>query len=126
MREMKGVRENLEKEGGILVENLAELKKAEQIGKERIAHTKESLAKLETEVNKYKSDRIEIDQQNSKYEEAIREETKNIKHWKREITKLKLEDIPGEEIQELKNYMDTEEGINDLEQLNTESKFFYG
>ena len=63
---------------------------------------------------------------NSKYEEAIREETKNIKHWKREITKLKLEDIPGEEIQELKNYMDTEEGINDLEQLNTESKFFYG
>ena len=125
MREMKGVRENLEKEGGVLVEKLAELKEAEKIGKDRIAHTKESLAKLETEVNKYKSDRIEIDQQNTKYEEAIREETKNIKHWKREITKLRLEDIPGEEIQELKNYMDTEEGIRDLEQLNTESKFFY-
>jgi len=66
-------------------------------------------------------DRIEIDQQNNKYEEAIREETKNIKHWKREITKLKLEDIPGEEIEELKNYFNDEEGILELEQLNTET-----
>ena len=123
MREMKKERENLEKEGGILVEKLAELKEAETIGKDRIAHTKESLAKLEAEVNKYKSDRIEIDQQNNKYEEAIREETKNIKHWKREITKLKLEDIPGEEIEELKNYFNDEDGILELEQLNTESKF---
>merc|ERR1719167_1894702 len=121
MREMKKERENLEKEGGILVEKLAELKEAETIGKDRIAHTKESLAKLEAEVNKYKSDRIEIDQQNNKYEEAIREETKNIKHWKREITKLKLEDIPGEEIEELKNYFNNEDGILELEQLNTET-----
>ena len=98
-------------------------KEAETIGKDRIAHTKESLAKLEAEVNKYKSDQIEIDQQTNKYEEAIREETKNIKHWKREITKLKLEDIPGEEIEELKNYFNNEEGILELEQLNTESKF---
>ena len=125
MREMKSQRENLEKEGGALVEKLAELKEAEKIGKDRISHTKESLAKLEAEVNKYKSDRIEIDQQNTKFEEAIREETKNIKHWKREITKLKLEDIPGEEIQDLKHYMDTEEGIHELEQLNTESRLSY-
>ena len=87
-----------------------------------MAHTKESLSKLETEENKFKSERIEIDQENVKYEEAIREETKNIKHWKREIVKLKLEDIPGEEIEELKNYFITEEGMIDLQQLNPEGK----
>ena len=123
MREMKAERENLEKRGGELVEKLGELKQAETIGKERMAHTKESLSKLETEENKFKSDRIEIDQENVKYEEAIREETKNIKHWKREIVKLKLEDIPGEEIEELKNYFITEEGMAELEQLNSESKY---
>ena len=123
MREMKAEREGLEKRGGELVEKLGDLKEAEKIGKERMAHTKESVGRLEAEENKFKSDRIEIDQQNVKFEEAIREETKNIKHWKREISKLKLEDIPGEEIEELKNYFTTDEGKLELEQLNSECKF---
>ena len=70
----------------------------------------------------FKSERIEIDQQTVKFEEAIREETKNIKHWKREISKLKLEDIPGEEVEELRNYHDNEEGKQKLNQLNSEGK----
>jgi len=71
--------------------------------------------------NQFKSERIEIDQQTVKFEEAIREETKNIKHWKREISKLKLEDIPGEEVEELRNYHDNEEGKQKLNQLNAEA-----
>jgi len=121
MREMKAEREGLEKRGGELVEQLGELKEAEKIGKERMTHTKESLARLEAEENKFKSDRIEIGQQNVKFEEAIREETKNIKHWKREISKLKLEEMPGEEIEELKNYFSTEDCKLELEQLNAEA-----
>ena len=122
MREMKAEREDLEKRGSELVEKLSELKDAEKIGKERIQHTKESLSRLEAEENKFKSDRIEIDQQNVKYEEAIKEETKNIKHWKREISKLKLEDVPGEEVEELKDYFTTEEGQQELEQLDAEGR----
>merc|ERR1719510_1733278 len=118
---MKAEREDLEKRGSELVEKLSELKDAEKIGEERIQHTKESVSRLEGEGNKFKSDRIEIDQQNVKYEEAIKEETKNIKHWKREISKLKLEDIPGEEIEELKNYLASEEGKAELEQLIPET-----
>merc|ERR1719510_1169489 len=118
---MKAEREDLEKRGSELVEKLSELKDAEKIGEERIQHTKESLSRLEAEENKFKSDRIEIDQQNVKYEEAIKEETRNVKHWKREITKLKLEVIPGEEVEELTNYFATEEGRQELEELNEEA-----
>ena len=49
-----------------------------------------------------------------------KEETRNVKHWKREITKLKLEVIPGEEVEELTNYFATEEGRQELEELNEE------
>ena len=122
MRAMKAEREDLEKRGSELVEKLGELKEAGDIGRERILHTKESLAKLEVEENQFKSEQIEIDQQTVKFEEAIREETKNIKHWKREISKLKLEDIPGEEVEELRNYHDNEEGKQKLNQLNSEGK----
>merc|ERR1712110_1279127 len=113
--------EDLEKRGSELVEKLGELKEAGDIGRERILHTKESLAKLEAEENQFKSEQIEIDQQTVKFEEAIREETKNIKHWKREISKLKLEDIPGEEVEELRNYHDNDEGKQKLNQLNSEA-----
>ena len=120
MREMKTEREDLEKRGGELVQKLGELKEAEKDGEERMNHTRETLTKLEAEENKFKSDRIEIDQQNVKYDEAIKEETRNVKHWKREITKLKLEVIPGEEVEELTNYFATEEGRQELEELNEE------
>jgi len=121
MREMKNDRENIEKRGEELLEKIKKLKEEEQNGKEKMAHTKESLAKLEAEENKLKSDRIEIDQTITKYNEAITEETRNIKHWKREITKLKLEDIPGKEVEELKDYFSTEEGKEELMQMNTEA-----
>ena len=61
----------MEKRGRELVQKLGELKEVENEGEERMNHTRETLAKLEAEENKFKSDRIEIDQQNVKYEEAM-------------------------------------------------------
>ena len=51
---------------------------------------------------------------------AIKENTKTIQHWKREITKLKLEDIPGEEKADLKQFSPEELNECDMDQAKME------
>merc|ERR1712141_984829 len=121
MREMQSQRQTLEKDGEILVSKIKDLQEAKKEGDEKLAHTKESLNKLEAEENKFKSDRIEIDQTIVKYDESITEAGKNVKHWKREINKLKLEDIPGREVLELRDFFASEEGKQELAELNAEA-----
>ncbi len=92
---MNKERENLELEGTKIIEMVKKLEEDMEEVTEHLKACKESLQKLEHEENKSKSDRIDIDQANEKFAQALKENSKTIQHWKREIAKLKLEDIPG-------------------------------
>ena len=102
MMEMKTEREQLEARGNEVIEKRKDLLEEEEKGKEALQHYRDSLAKLEKEENKFKSDRIEIEQTKEKFASAMKEQSKSIHHWKREIAKLELRDIPGEDKGELR------------------------
>jgi structural maintenance of chromosome 4 len=120
MREMKKERESLEEEGTKIIQKVKALKDGEEEASERLKACKESLTNLEGDETKYKSECIEIDQANEKFALALKENTKVIQHWKREIVKLKLEDIPGEEKEELKQFTKEELGEVDIKQWQFE------
>lgn len=56
--------------------------------------------KLRERENKYKSKQIEINSSREKFDNEIAEQSKAIAHWKRELKKLKLRDIPGNAVPE--------------------------
>ena len=74
---------------------------------------------MEKEENKFKSDRIEIEQTKEKFASAMKEQSKSIHHWKREIAKLELRDIPGEDRGELRAFH-TDEDLEELASINIE------
>ena len=60
----------------------------------------ERLEEFMAKEKKYRAKEIELNQERDKYEEEINEQNRNIGHWKRELRKLKLRDVPGEEVPE--------------------------
>merc|ERR1712088_931482 len=96
---MKTEREQLEARGNEVIEKRKDL--------------------LEKEENKFKSDRIEIEQTKEKFASAMKEQSKSIHHWKREIAKLELRDIPGEDKGELRVFQ-SEEDLGELASINIE------
>lgn len=121
MHEMKAEREALETKGREIIEKRDELKAEEQKGNEALQHYRDSLSKLEKDENKFKSDRIEIEQTMQKFDEAIKEHATRIKHWKREITKLELRDIPCEDTGSLREFS-SEEDQEELRNMNIEKE----
>merc|ERR1711974_65688 len=95
---------------------LVELEQKQEEILENLKVVKEKLKKYEEEETKYKSERIEIDQAFEKFAASHKENTKTIQHWKREITKLKLEDILGEEKEDLKKFTEDELNECDMDQ----------
>merc|ERR1712045_135757 len=78
-----------------VIDELKGLKEKEQ---EQQAESKEllqMLEKLREKENKYKSKQIEINSEREKFDNEIAEQRKAISHWKRELKKLKLREIPG-------------------------------
>ena len=120
MQEMKQEREDLEGKGKELILSLEELRSAENEGKEKIQRCKDSIKTLEDEENNFKSDHIEIEQENERFSSSLKELSRNMKHWRREKEQLKLQMIPGEEEEELVDYSSTEEDKNSLEKLDIE------
>ena len=120
MKEMKQQREGLENRGKEMLQTLEDLKTTENEGKEKIQRCKDLIIKLEEEENKFRSDQIEIEQQNEKYTTALKELNRSMKHWKREIEKLQLQDVPGEEPVELINYTATEQLKSIIQELDVE------
>ena len=120
MREMKSQKDSLEEQGKEFIESMKKLETERDELEDKLKACKESLQNLEQEETKYKSERIEIDQANEKFASAIKENTKTIQHWKREISKLKLEDIPGEEKDNLKEFNHEELQEVDVDQCKME------
>ena len=120
LREMNEERSKLEDTGKELIEKVKQLEEQREDISEKCKACKESMAALEEEETKHKSERIEIDQAMEKFALAIKEHTKTISHWKREISKLKLEDIPGQDSETLKEYTNEELKENDPQALQSE------
>ena len=120
LREMNIDRGKLETEGAKLIEDMKKCEKEKEEAVENCGLCKESLTKLEEEETKHKSERIEIDQANEKFAAALKENAKTVQHWKREISKLRLEDIPGEDKDELKSYSTEELEDYDVDQYKRE------
>ena len=95
MREKTEKRKAVEAQCKEVIDELKGLKEKEQ---EQQAESKELLQileKLREKENKYKSKQIEINSEREKFDNEIAEQSKGIAHWKRELKKLKLRDIPG-------------------------------
>ena len=91
LREMNKERESLENEGEKIVESVKNFEKEMDEVTTSLKEVKESLTKLEEYETQYKSERIEIDQANEKFAAALKENTKTIQHWRREIAKLRFD-----------------------------------
>ena len=120
MREMQAQRGTLVEDGEKIKNKLVELEQKQEEILENLKVVKEKLKKYEEEETKYKSERIEIDQAFEKFAASHKENTKTIQHWKREITKLKLEDILGEEKEDLKKFTEDELNECDMDQQKME------
>merc|ERR1719414_914906 len=112
---MKGERDALEARGSEVIDKRKELAEAEEVGKQALQHYRDSLTKLEKEEQKFKTDKIEIDNVREKFSSALKENTRLIAHWRREIGKLELQDIPGDDKDELRVYQ-SEEDMQELAQ----------
>lgn len=100
MREQTEKRKGVEAQCKEVIDELKGLKEKEQ---EQQAESKEllqMLEKLRERENKYKSKQIEINSSREKFDNEIAEQSKAIAHWKRELKKLKLRDIPGNAVPE--------------------------
>ena len=120
MKSMQERRNEIEGLGSeVIKENDGKQKESEEL-QEAINMLKQDTDKITKEETALKSDRIEVDQQLQKYDEAIRDNNKKVKYWKNEMKKLKLEDVPGEPMPVLPEL--TEEDIKEInmETLNFE------
>ncbi|XP_042209674.1 structural maintenance of chromosomes protein 4-like [Homarus americanus] len=100
LRGMQGKRSVIEEEAAKVLEQLQsvtheELELGEKVGELKAEH--EVYVRKE---NKIKSSKIEIDQELDRYEGIIKENKAKMSHWKKQLNRLELTDIPinkGEE-----------------------------
>ncbi len=100
MYEMRDKRKQLEVDGAKAIEELESLKKGER---ERLKRGEELAAEVEEKKKaeaKVKSQQLEINQVREKFDMEIKEQTKTRSHWRREVRRLKLRSVPGEEAPE--------------------------
>merc|ERR1719210_570364 len=81
----------------IISKNNEKQEESEKLQEEinKIKKEMDAISKEETEL---KSSRIEVDQQLQKWEDAIKDNSKKVSFWKREMKKLEFQENPGEEI----------------------------
>lgn len=108
-------RKEIETEGATVMDELNDKKDKSKELREKIATLKKALDEVSKEENELKSSRIEVDQKLQEWDEKVKENTKKVAYWKREMKKLSLQEVPGEEMQELKELTDEE-----LSEVNAE------
>merc|ERR1719244_2054675 len=101
---MQERRTAIEEEGTQVMNQISEKKDQSKEVREKIAELKKTLDEVTKEENELKSSRIEVDQQLQKWDDAVKDNTKKVAYWKREMKKLCLQEVPGEELEELVEY----------------------
>lgn len=95
--ELKGMTEKrtaIEEKATKVLEELQAATKEEEERSEKVAEIKGEYEELVVEENKIKASKIEIDQELEKYESIIKENKSKASHWKRQMGKLELTEIP--------------------------------
>eukprot|EP00092_Neocalanus_flemingeri_P022265 GFUD01024145.1.p1 GENE.GFUD01024145.1~~GFUD01024145.1.p1 ORF type:complete len:1283 (-),score=468.97 GFUD01024145.1:142-3990(-) len=120
MRAMTERRKIIETDGAQLLEESQQKQEtSKQLG-EAIGKLKKEADEITKEENTLKSSRIEVDQQLQKWDDAIKDNSKKVSYWKREMKKLELQDVPGEELVPLAELTNEEILAINMEELNYE------
>ena len=103
----------------IISKNIEKQEESEELQVEinKIKKEMDNISKEETEL---KSSRIEVDQQLQKWEDAVKDNSKKVSYWKREIKKLDLQEVPGEEVTPLPELTEEEILSLNMEELSYE------
>jgi len=120
MLKMKARREEIEAIGSELLANTEEKKKENEELKSAIAGFKKELDAVEKEEMELKSSRIEVDNELKKWDDSVKDNTKKLAFWKKELRKLSLQEVPGEEAAALEELSREAVLELDLEQLSLE------
>merc|ERR1719342_688332 len=120
MIKMKSRREEIEKIGSDLLQATEEKKVVAEELKVEIVGFKKELDAIEKEETALKSSRIEVDQELKKWDDALDDNTKKVKFWKKEMRKLQLQEVPGEDTPALVELPEDEVLDLNLEQLTFE------
>ena len=103
----------------VIGKNNKKQEESEQL-QEEINKIKKEMDKISKEETELKSSRIEVDQQLQKWEDAVKDNSKKVSYWKREIKKLDLQEVPGEEVTPLPELTEEEILSINMEELNYE------
>jgi len=120
MRAMTERRKVIETDGAQLLEETQQKQEASKELQEAIAKLKKEADEITKEENTLKSSRIEVDQQLQKWDDAIKDNSKKVSYWKREMKKLELQDVPGEEVAPLVELTNEEILAINMEELTYE------
>merc|ERR1711915_218315 len=88
--------------------------------KEVISKLKAEADEIGKEENNLKSSRIEVDQQLQKWDDLIKDNSKKVSYWKREMKKFELQEVPGEEVPPLVELSNEEILAINMEELTYE------
>lgn len=120
MRTMTARRSEIEVEGAkVLEENNGKQEQLKAL-QEEISKLKKEIDEITKEETALKSDRIEVDQQLQKWNDAIKDNSKKVSYWKREIKKLELQEVPGEDVPPLPELSEEDILAINMEELNYE------
>ena len=103
----------------VIAKNNEKQEESEKVQLE-INKIKKEMDRISKEETELKSSRIEVDQQLQKWEESIRDNNKKVSYWKRELKKLDLQEVPGEEVSPLPELSEEEILFINMEELNYE------
>ncbi|XP_017790993.1 PREDICTED: structural maintenance of chromosomes protein 4 [Habropoda laboriosa] len=114
LRDIQKEKQELEEQGKIYLKELDELTKTLSDRDEAMSSFKEELNTLLARENKMKAFKIDLDQKVKEYKVIIDELKQKIPGFTRKIADLKLQVIPGENVEELKEL--TEEELHELDE----------
>ncbi len=97
MRSMNEMRQQLETKGVEAIQLLEKLKEDKVSREEEGKKLEEEIEGKKKEEAKFKSQQLEINQVREDFDKEMKDQTKNCAHWKREVKKLKLRSVPGED-----------------------------
>merc|ERR1719233_1370713 len=120
MRAMQERRTVIEAEGSKVLEENNGKQDESKLLREAINKLKVEADEISKEENTLKSSRIEVDQQLQKWDDAIKDNSKKVSYWKREMKKLELQEVPGEEVAQLVDLENEEILAINMEELTYE------
>merc|ERR1711992_362117 len=120
---MRGIaerRKEIETEGAKVLEENEDRQKSSNELQGTINSIKKEIDQISKEETELKSNRIEVDQQLQKWDDAIKDNSKKVSYWKREIKRLSLQDVPGEEVTPLPELSEEDILAINMEELKFE------